>query len=294
MKKKLSLFVFLLLANLTFAQNTIIWSVKKPNSEKTSYILGTFHQMGNSFVDKKPIIKELLSKSELIIFESVEDSKTKAEVEEVFLTREDDYSYRKILNQDDVQFLNNYSKDWKIPIHKLKPGELILKLHQEIVKEKCNTINTTDTFEQMEDYLQYLAEQLSVPILGLETYVDQMKLINSSYTDKEELSWDKAKNIIHQYITDANTDDKKRLKQICSIANNYMSMKLDYQFNLKCSSEDQLLTKRNDKWMPQILKSINDNKTVFIAVGLHHLYYDCGIISQLKKEGYEVKPIKLK
>lgn len=291
MKKNLLLFLFFLITKLAIAQNTILWSVKKPNYDKTSYILGTFHQMGNSFVDEKPLIKELLSKSDLVILESVED--IQKNIVDVLLNRADDYSYKNILLKEDIDFLENYSKDWQIPINKLKPGELIVKLQQEIIKEKCGTISMNDTFNQMEGYLQHLTEQQKIPIVGLETYADQMKVINTNSVDKEELTWEKSKNIIHQYVLDANNNDKKRLKQICAIATNYMKMKLDYQLSIKCAESDEILTKRNNKWMPQIKKYIEENKTVFIAVGLYHLYFECGIISQLRKDGYEVKPVKV-
>ena len=292
MKNIVSLLILSLVTNFAIAQNTILWSVTKPNSDKTSYILGTYHQMGNSFVDEKPLIKELLAKSDLVIFESVEN--IQENIVDVLMNRTDDFSYKEILQKDDVDFLENYSKDWKIPIHKLKPGELIIKLQQEIGKNECGTIRPTDTSNQMDDYLQSLAEKQNIPIAGLETYADQMKAINTNAADKEEFTWVKAKDIIHHLVLDAQTKNKKRLKQICAIATSYMKMKLDYQLNARCAENDEIFAKRNQKWMPQIKKSIEENKTVFIAVGLYHLYFECGIVSQLRKEGYKVEPIKLK
>lgn len=68
MEKLLLFVVFFLSTNFVIAQNTILWSVKQRNSDKVSYILATFHQMGNSFIDEKPLIKELMSNSKLVIF----------------------------------------------------------------------------------------------------------------------------------------------------------------------------------------------------------------------------------
>lgn len=102
MKKTLILLVLSLFTNFAIAQNTILWSIKKPNSDKTSYILGTFHQMGNSFVDGKPLIKEVLSKSELVIFESVEDKNES--VVNVMLNRADDFSYRELLYKPEFDY----------------------------------------------------------------------------------------------------------------------------------------------------------------------------------------------
>ena len=293
MKKNLFFFAFLLLTNLATAQNTILWSVKKPNSENTSYVFGTFHQMGNSFIDEKPLIKELISKSDLVIFESIENKKEK--IIDVMLRRADDYSYRELLYKEDVDFLENYTKEWSVPLSKQKPREFIVKFLQEIVKKYCGKIKISDTFDHMDSYLQSYAEKQNLRIYGLETYTDQKNAISADQenatntTNKDELTWDKAKDIIHKHI-----QNEKNQNIDCKLAKDYMKMKLDYQFKVKCAENGAMLTKRNEKWMPQIIKSIEENNSVFIAVGLYHLYEDCGIISQLRKNGYEVKPIKLK
>lgn len=288
MKIIFSLLIFSLFTNFVIAQKTILWSIKKPNSEKTSYVLGTFHQIGNSFIDEKPLIRELLSKSKLAIFESVEDRSEK--ILSVMLNRKEDFSYKDFLYKEDVDFLENYSKDWKVPISKQKPGELILKLQQEYIKENCGTIKSTDTYEHMDEYLQSIAKRQNISTLGLETYTNQFDAIN--IVNGEELNWKKTKETIHQLIN--NFKDDKNQKKICALAKEYMKMRFDYQFKVKCAENDGMLSNRNEKWIPTIINSIEQNNSVFIAVGMLHLYGECGIISQLKKYGYEVNPIKLK
>lgn len=288
MKDILSLLIFSLITNFIIAQNTILWSINKVNSEKVAYIIGTFHQMGNSFIDEKPLIKELLSKCELAIFESVEDKNEK--IITVMLNRTDDFSYKEFLYKEDIDFLENYTKNWKVPLSKHKPGELIVKLQQEYIKESCGTIKPTDTSYHMDDYLMSIAEKQNIKVLGLETYSNQFDAIN--IVNGEELTWEKTKNIIRQVIN--NFKDDKNQKKICASAKAYMEMKFNYQFKVKCADSDGILSKRNEKWIPTIINSIEQNNSVFIAVGMLHLYGECGIISQLKKNGYEVKTLKLK
>ena len=51
---------------------------------------------------------------------------------------------------------------------------------------------------------------------------------------------------------------------------------------------------RNEKWMPQIVSSIQKQST-FIAVGIAHLIptkHDKGILQRLKDLGYNVTPYK--
>lgn len=67
-------------------------------------------------------------------------------------------------------------------------------------------------------------------------------------------------------------------------------MQFDYQFTETCNTE---LKSRNENWIPQ-LEKILPEKNCFIAVGLLHLYGECGLIVQLRKRGYKVEPVELK
>ena len=48
------------MTQLIMSQNTILWKVNDTVNNKSSYIVGTFHQFGNSFVDSIPEIKQSL------------------------------------------------------------------------------------------------------------------------------------------------------------------------------------------------------------------------------------------
>jgi uncharacterized protein len=57
--------------------------------------------------------------------------------------------------------------------------------------------------------------------------------------------------------------------------------------------DDLLLKNRNKNWVKQ-LKQIMENKSVFVAVGAGHLVGNDGLISLLKKAGYNVVPLENK
>ena len=287
-----ALFIFLMflsISNIIIGQKTIIWSIKKPNSDNISYLLGTMHQMGNSFIDGKPFIKEQLIKSDLAIFEAI-GSKSE-EVLNVLLTRPDDFTYREQLFQEDVEYLEQNTSDWKVPISKIKPGELIGKLQQENILKFCGTVKPNDKFKHMDDYLQELAKNKHVQIYGLESYSEQITAINRPA--EEELNWLKVKESVHRYIENAKNADKNRINQICGTIQDYMLQKLEYELSEKCFENDNLLSDRNKKWIPKIINSLEKHNNVFIAVGFFHLVRECGIVAQLRKNGYKVKPIKI-
>jgi uncharacterized protein YbaP (TraB family) len=57
------------------------------------------------------------------------------------------------------------------------------------------------------------------------------------------------------------------------------------------NGEAELLTNRNQKWIPKI-KTFSKDKAVFYAVGAAHLGGPNGILRLLMKEGYTLKPVK--
>jgi uncharacterized protein YbaP (TraB family) len=107
------------------AQNTILWSVQDATSQKKSFLLGTFHQIGNSFIDSIPQIKELLLKSDIAIFESIDNSK---KLIATLNNRPEDNSFKQYLDNTDIDFLSEISKNWEVPLNKLTPVELLIKL----------------------------------------------------------------------------------------------------------------------------------------------------------------------
>jgi uncharacterized protein YbaP (TraB family) len=68
-----------------------------------------------------------------------------------------------------------------------------------------------------------------------------------------------------------------------------MKLRLDYALDKACP-DDILVTDRNREWI-KILPTIFEKRKVFVAVGLFHLYYQCGMLEQLRKAGFTVKPV---
>ena len=69
-------------------------------------------------------------------------------------------------------------------------------------------------------------------------------------------------------------------------------MKIEYQRDQPCGNT-LVLTERNEKWMDTIKEYI-DSYDCFIAVGLSHLMYECGLIEQLRSLDYVITPIQVK
>jgi uncharacterized protein YbaP (TraB family) len=83
---------------------------------------------------------------------------------------------------------------------------------------------------------------------------------------------------------------------LCSLANGYASFTLDYRLSEECKGNgmaEVLVKTRNEDWMrklPPLLEADN----CFIAVGMMHLFNQCGLIQRLRAIGYSVEPMMMK
>jgi len=89
--------------------------------------------------------------------------------------------------------------------------------------------------------------------------------------------------------------DKEEIKKMIAIYKNKdidaMQQIMDESEN-KITSENKkiLIYDRNNKWIPTIIKIINEKPT-FIAVGAGHLAGNEGIIKLLRRNGYRVEAV---
>jgi len=265
----------------SMSQNTILWRVTDTVNHKTSTIVGTFHQFGNTFVDSIPEIRELLYKSDLAIFESV--SKTE-HTQALINKRKASNKVERKLKKKDFAKLQVLSKNWKVDIYKLRPIELKWKLQQEFQRIKCNTNNSLDTWTHFDNYLEHLARENNIKVLGLETDSLQLELINIQYNSPK---WKDERKDISSLINMLLSNDD--YSEYCKMANEYRNFGLAYDFEEPCDN-DVLIQGRNEKWL-QVLPNLFRTNNCFLAVGLFHLKNTCGLLEQLKSKGFLVEPI---
>lgn len=282
MKHLFCILFFLAVSQLAIAQKTILWKVTDTVNHKTSFILGTFHQFGNSFVDAIPEIEASLLKSDLAVFESIEQVE---ETRNVIAQRERSTEIEKQLSKKDLNKLKELTKDWKVDLYKLKPLEIRWKLQQEYARIVCQTSQPTDEFDQFDGYIRHLAEANKIPLKGLET--NQLEIIEkgSGYPN-----WKAERKNISIMIKNILEDDVSN--QDCGLANAYRNMELDYQFDQECV-QDFINYERNNLWMKVIPDLLHTNNA-FITVGYIHLKRTCGLLEQLKDQGFVVEPLEIK
>lgn len=282
--KRIIFISLLVLSQFTFGQNTILWKITDTINNKESVVLGTYHQMGNSFVDSIPLVKESLYNSELAIFESNDKPEN---VFNIINARESSNEIEKNLNKKDLKYLLKISKKWNVDLFKLTPIELNYKLNQDFLKKKCNSVKPTDSWNHFDRYLQFLASEKNIKTVGLETDSLQLKSIQK---ENKNSDWKTERRKIHFWIGQLKSENPTQIP--CELVNKYKKFDLDYEFHKECEN-NIIMQQRNGKWM-KIIPDLIKAKNCFIAVGFLHLTKKCGILEQLKELGFKVEPIELK
>ena len=272
------------------SQNTILWEIRNENSPNVSYLMGTLHPTGAHFIDSLyPTIKEKLLQSELAIFETIGENKTRKEIYQ----RKDNFQYKKVLKKKYAQRLEKIMARKAYPLSKLSPPEVFLLLEKTVVEERCDNYIATDSLLQLDDYLELVAKQRNIEIQGLETHSEQLKLINKN---KQNIDWSSVKkdkqylqlfrNLIDVNSGLGNTQNR------CASSKRYKALEINYDFQKACP-DNILVKERNGNWMAKLPDYLLA-KNCFIAIGLTHLYYDCGLVEQLETNGFSVTPVPLK
>ena len=149
----------------------------------------------------------------------------------------------------------------------------------------CIKKSLDDTSLSLDDYISSKATEQNIELFGLETSREQIRLINK---DVEGMPRKNHKRRLANIIAKIRTENSSN----CEETDWYSLMEIDYKNSDPCRNS-LILTDRNDKWMASIKEKLETNNC-FIAVGLSHLMYDCGLITQLEALGYTITPIDLK
>ncbi|KQK25141.1 hypothetical protein AR438_12600 [Chryseobacterium aquaticum] len=278
--KKILLLSFILSLNFALAQNTILWTIKKDGNPHTSYLLGTYHQMGNSYVDSLTAVTRALKSSDIAIFENTDIGDGLANY---LNSRKEDFTYKEKLDKKHLAYLGDISEKWKVPVSKLSPSELLLKIQQTYLETQCGTVKSTDSVKTFDNYLIKMAKLNSVELLGLESN----DLMTSYINQQDRTEWKDIKKEIYLWLDNIKMSRDTHIH--CGMAEVYKKQKLDYHLNTECA-ESLIISSRSAVWLPIIEKKIIE-KSSFIAVGYAHLTGKCGLISKLRTAGYKVEPV---
>jgi len=266
--------------------NTPFWGIVNASGD-TSYLLGTFHEFGNSFFNKHPQTMRY-KHATCIVTETQPPRDRKPDLSNNWL-KTISKAEKKLI---DTYISNNFGAKLKHIKH-APPAWIHFAIFSKLYKEQCNVWTEQDKLG-MDESLIYVTTKYKIKWMGLEAPEDTFNARNimvGAVDNNDPAGVTKLIDIIankQKYIDTINT--------MCWEADNYRNQNFNYHFGELSTTENKdfaiLLDKRNDAWMAK-LKNIIDTNRAYIGVGIKHLYYKKGLIMQLVNSGYRVFPISL-
>ena len=262
-------------------ENSLLWEISGNGLKESSYLFGTIHMIGKNDFFVRDEVDSVFSKCNQVAFEIDLDDVAQLNSMQAWLNLPEDLTMDAIIPPDQynkikIFFADSLGLDIK-DFNTQKPFALYQQFLYGLEKSEQ---------ESYEIYFLMKCISSQKTVVGLEPISDEFRVMdNISY--EEQIRWviegidsinayrSDFKELIHAY----QEEDLYKLKLI-----------LQEDPVVMGEFEDALLDQRNQKWIAEILKLIEQMPT-FIAVGAMHLPGENGLISLLKEKGFTVKPI---
>lgn len=276
-------------SHFSFAQSTYLWKVSSKDNDKVSYLFGTYHRIGESFFKKYPVLEKSLLSCDQVV---TEVQLKKDSLLSVYDNRTATDDLQRTLNEENYQLVQKILKGSFIDIGKFYPEEVIASLQGQFELLNCPALSASDKYF-LDRYIQVLAEENQKTNVYLETVDLQLQYLDKTTV---KMSWPVAKKYIDLTLKQYLKYQQSGKNTCPALVDFYLNFRNKYQFSKSCNRLDakkkQLVVERNEKWM-QVLPGLIQKNNVFVAVGLEHLNYKCGLIVQLQELGYIVEPVEM-
>ena len=281
--KFLQFIIFLFVSLIGFAQrNALLYEIGSPNG-KTSYIYGTMHLMDAKLFSMPKKLEKVLTKSDKLCMEIGGLNQVSISPDALFDKEHPLTEYFTAAQMDSIynwasENMMMDKEQFKTNFGNARPFLLLQFMMQ--------TSMPADS-KSYEKEFERIAEEKKLPVLGLETVDQQLKLFTAMPVQEQvEMVMSSLRN------KDA-ANEFNKMQEI------YLTQNLDelYAFVKKekdspISESRAFLEDRNQNWIPEMKKMMQDG-TVFFAVGAAHLAGPEGVLSLLEKQGFKITPIRL-
>jgi uncharacterized protein len=299
-------------------ENGLLWKITGNGLQYPSYLFGTFHGLGlsnvinnDSFLINYPKFFDSFYGTRQLIVENnpnirVDNSVSRDSIINFFrneASMPNSVSYSNFLNTQETQQLDSMLlKYLHLRSDKMKffPIYLIQILAAQINKQSLRS-HTGQNEMIMDLYITKLAEAKKYNVISLETALEQMRfflpLCRKPINEQMQLMQRFLRTARTQTITAAG-DALLRLieayKKHDLIETEKIKVSLQSDAVIlfpPAFASERLIRDRNLAWMKKIESAMQAQPT-FIAVGCAHLTGEYSLIKLLRKNGYDVEPVK--
>ena len=281
----------LLFAGLS-AHAQLLYQISGNSAKTKSYILATNKLVDMAFLDTIPNVFKCFGRCDKVLTEfTMQDYEAIAVLRKAALLP-DSVKLRNFYNDKQYDYIDESLRltlgMGLSQLARMKPSYLTEMYRTELFKKLLQF----DESRSMEGFFQSVAAERNIPVYGLDEIGETMYML----FDREPFHWqcEELYNLIE--------NPERDVKQEATIRDMYLMGRLTdiaYQVegpdnNSTISFSDyQVYCKRNIEWVKRLSPYLREGK-VFIVLDCVYLGGDKGLLAQLRKAGYKVKPVNRK
>lgn len=264
-------------------KSSLLWEITGNGLKQPSYLFGTVHMICSEDFFLPTVVKDKFIQANQVFLEFDMDDPALM-VNMIKLAQLPNGQTMKQLFGDTAfqRFDSSFKKITGMPAIMFNQFKPLMMMS--LLSEKTLSCESTNSYEQT---FMTLAQQNKKDIKGLETMEDQMAVFDG-IPDSVEIR--QLKEMVYRFPQQVK--DFEELVRIYKTQDIEQLFKLTQKEPMDAKTEEAMLTKRNNNWIP-VMKTNMEMGSCFFAVGAAHLGGGIGVIALLRKQGYTVKPVQL-
>jgi len=288
-KKKtiLLLSLFLFLCSL---QAQLLWKVSGNGLKHPSYLFGTHHLISIQFLDSVPGLFKAFNECNAVVGEMVINNIDASAKIQQAAVMPDHMIIKDLLNEEEYKLVDNELKSvlkFGLKDVSIMNPTVILTMYKMEIYKKLTGFSED---KQIDSYFQTVATEKGKKVIGLETVDQQIAILFGTGTLERQA------NILVETIQHKDSI----LQDMIQLNNLYKAGKIDLlvefskgKDNFTAMTEEEyskMVDNRNTEWLAKLPAYLKES-SCFVAVGAMHMGGKRGLVRQLQKAGYKVRPI---
>ena len=291
-------------------ENSLLWRISGNGLQHDSYLLGTMHNVGRTFLDSISGFRKAFNAAKQVAIECDAYDLDNQEIdlaEYVYMPQ--DSTYATLYSDSDFQFVDSILREGNPQYFKYKPmfwcsfftsmivyqnirgketgmDRFILLIGEQNYKktlfmETLEEVNKRTAYLDSLRYsinLKYQAASLKAILQYPETFSASMNLASKLYKEQSMSGLMAIDSLNKQSM------NFSELENIQNEEKQYFKKMMEHFFEI-------LGSRRNEQWMSNIIPMIHEDSSL-IAVGALHLIGPDGLIAKLRERGYKVEPMR--
>lgn len=286
--------VVLMLCALSFmeAQAQVLYEISGRSSKQKSYVLATNRLVNMQFLDTIPNVFKCFSKCKKVVTEfAMQDYEALAALRQAAILP-DSVKLSNFYSETEYEYIDNSLRiNLGMGLDKLcrmKPSYLTEMFRAELMKQWLGY----NEQRSMENFFELVAAEKNIPVVGLDNVGETMYML----FDREPFHW-QCKEL--KKIVEYPENEVKQERMLLEMYRNGRLNDITYlvegpnNSSTLSYSDYQVYCRRNEQWVNRLQPYLAEGGA-FITLNTIYLGGEKGLIEQLRKAGYRVRPVNRK